>query len=104
MQNLVGTKVLVTTEGWFYGRDGKQYKAVHGTLKGIHEASKTLGFAPNRTHANWYLEVGEMFIAGCQVMYVCACEWVDSGRVQDWSADGQSVAEYERPSAIYVTD
>lgn len=33
MQNFINKKVLVTTQGWFYGKDGRSYRAVHGTLK-----------------------------------------------------------------------
>lgn len=40
MQNFINKKVLVTTQNWFYGKDGKQYKSVHGTLKAVHEAGK----------------------------------------------------------------
>lgn len=29
----IGDKYLITTRGWFFAPDGKQYKAVFGTLK-----------------------------------------------------------------------
>jgi len=57
MHSYINQKVLLTSQNWFYAPDGKQYKAVWGTLKGIHEAGKTLGFIPNRSHANWFLEI-----------------------------------------------
>lgn len=103
MQGFLNKKVLITTNSWFYGKDGKQYRAVHGTLKGIHEAGKTLGFIPNRSHANWFIEVGEMVIMGCQVMYIVECEEVHTGNVIEWTGEKDS-KEYERPSAIYVVN
>jgi len=104
MQNHLNRKVLITCSGWFYAPDGKQYKAVHGTLKAIHEAGKTLGFIPNRAHANWFVEVGDMIIMGCQVMYIVQSETVNEGPAKDWNSETGTVQEYERPSAIYVTD
>lgn len=105
MNNFINKKVLVTTQNWFYGKDGKQYKAVWGTLKGIHEAGKTLGFIPNRSHANWFIEIGDIIIMGCQVMYIVQCKRINKGKVSDWTTVEQSesgIKEYERPSAIYV--
>ena len=105
MQNFINKKVLVTTQGWFYGKDGRSYKGVHGTLKAIHEAGKTLGFIPNRAHANWFIEIGEMVIMGCQVMYIVECETIHTGNVIDWTTEAQSetgIKEYQRPTAIYV--
>lgn len=64
MHTYINKKVLITTDRWFYGTDGKQYRAVYGTLKGIHEAGKTLGFIPNRSHANWFIEIGSITIMG----------------------------------------
>jgi len=104
MNNFVNKKVLITTQGWFYGRDGKSYKAVHGTLKSVKEASKVLGFIPNRAHANWFIEIGEMVIMGCQVMYIVECEKVNQLKVTDWTTNDNGVQEYERPSAIYICD
>jgi hypothetical protein len=106
MKNFINKKVLVTTQSWFYGKDGKQYKAVYGTLKAVHEAGKTLGFIPNRSHANWFIEIGEMIIMGCQVMYIVECEKINTSSVTDWTTEGQGekgIKEYERPTAIYVT-
>ena len=105
MQNFINKKVLVTTQGWFYGKDGRSYRGVHGTLKAVHEAGKTLGFIPNRSHANWFIEIGEMIIMGCQVMHIVECETINTGSVTDWTTEGQGekgIKEYERPTAIYV--
>lgn len=107
MQDFIGKKVLVTTSSWFYGKDGRSYRAAYGTLKAVHEVSKTLGFTPSRTHANWTIEIGHMVIMGCQVMYVAQLDEVNLGQVKDWTTEGQGergILEYERPSSIYVAD
>lgn len=107
MQNFKNKKVLITTSGWFYGADGKSYRAVHGTLKGIHESGKTLGFIPNRSHANWFIEIGELVIMGCQVMYILECETVSTEPVVDYTTEGQGengIKEFERPTAIYIVN
>ncbi len=104
MKEFINKKVLVTCQNWFYGADGKQYKAIHGTLKAIHESGKELGFIPNRSHANWYFEIGEMVIMGCQIMYVLQCDTVHNGYVTDWNNDNteKQIVEYDRPTAIYI--
>ena len=104
MNNYIGKKVLITTHNWFYGKDGRQYKAIYGTLKAVHEAGKTLGFIPNRSHANWFVEVGDMVIMGCQVMYFEQTDTIQLGNVMDYSIQDGICKEYERPSAIYQTN
>lgn len=106
MHKYINKKVLLTSQSWFYAPDGKQYKAVWGTLKGIHEAGKTLGFIPNRSHANWFIEIGKMTIMGCQVLFVVECDAIETGKIQDWKSNEANggIEEYERPTAIYVTD
>jgi hypothetical protein len=106
MHEYINQKVLCTTQNWFYAPDGKQYKAVHGTMKGIHEAGKTLGFIPNRSHANWFLEIGDITIMGCQVLYVLKCDSVETGQIKDWKNDEKNggIEQYEHPSVIYITN
>lgn len=106
MLALIGNKVLITTSNWFYGPDGKSYRAVWGTLKGVHEAGKTLGFIPNRSHANWFIEVGDMNIMGCQVMYVLKCDnKPNTDKTPDWQSDAiNGLKEFDRPSAILLVD
>lgn len=69
MNYKIGDKILVTTDGWFYAPDGQNYRAVHGTLKGIHQDQELFGIKTNARSTNWYLEIGNMMIAGCQVHY-----------------------------------
>lgn len=102
MHPLINKKVLVTTSNWFYGADGKTYRAIHGILKNVQEVSKLLGFTPNRSHANWYLEIGEMVIMGCQVMYLIQCDNVEQNSViSDWKDTENGISVYNRPNLIY---
>jgi len=72
-----GKKYLVTTDNWFYGPDGQNYKAAWGRCY-IGKTAEQLGFTPLRPSTNWYLCVGvdgkEIIIAGCQIHYVIRCE------------------------------
>lgn len=104
MKNFIDKKVLVTTSNWFYGKDGKQYRAIHGTLKAVHEAGSTLGFIPNRSHANWFIEIGEMIVMGCQIMYVIQCDEVSTEITSDYITDvnyPEGIKYFDRPSSIY---
>lgn len=65
----VGDKYLVTTDHWFTAPDGAQYKAVYGEVKGIMSDFEMLGIKTNRHSTNWYLKIGNMIIAGCQIYY-----------------------------------
>jgi hypothetical protein len=105
MNSYINKKVLITTSNWFTAPDGKQYKSVWGTLNGVHEASKQFGFIPNRAHANWFIEVGDMTIMGCQVMYITKTEEPNLGEVEEWFKDEKSglVTISKRPTMIYVT-
>lgn len=102
MQDFIDKKVLITTQNWFLAPDGKEYMGVYGTLKAIHEAGKTLGFIPNRSHANWFLEIGDMIIMGCQVMYITACpEEPNLGESEVWDFSNGVMNRGKRPSKIY---
>jgi hypothetical protein len=64
-----GQKAVVTTDGWFFAPDGQMYRAVFGTVKGIRNDEETLGIKTNKGSTNWYLEIGNMLVAGCQIHY-----------------------------------
>src|SRR6186713_78831 len=104
MKKHIGQNCLITTSQWFVAPDGCEYRAVYGKLIAIHEAGKTLGFIPNRSHANWFIEIGNMIIMGCQVMYIAACkDEPNFGLAKAWSSksDNSGIAEYETPTKIY---
>ena len=65
-----GDKYLITTDNWFVAPDGQQYKSVFGVFKGVFDDSETLGVKTNRGSTNWYVQIGDMTIAGCQIFYV----------------------------------
>ncbi len=73
MKDLIGMNVLLTCSACFYAPDGVLYRGVWGKLKAVHEAKNVFGFVPNRAHANWIIEIGDMQIMGCQVLYSIKC-------------------------------
>lgn len=104
MKEFIGQKVLVTTNGWFYGTDGKLYRGAWGKLKAVHEAKDALGIIPNRSHANWFIEIGDMVIMGCQVLYIIKCETAPpENNIKDHSTGPEHGAfEYQRPGQIFI--
>lgn len=74
MKTEIGKKYLVTTDEWFIAPDGEQYRAVFGTVRSIESDKDALKIATNRHSSNWYLTIGDMLIAGCQIHYVIRCD------------------------------
>lgn len=68
---------LITTTDWFLAPDGKQYKAAWGNIKGIFNDQETLGIKTNSRSTNWYLSIGNMIIAGCQIHYLIQTDIVN---------------------------
>lgn len=64
-------RYLVNTDNWFFAPDGEQYKCVWGEVK-LLTTKEVLGFDPRRS-TNWFLQIGNVFIAGCQVHFVIEC-------------------------------
>lgn len=83
MRNLnVGDTVLLTTDNWFFAPDGRQYRAVFGTVYGIFNDHEVLGIKTNARSTNWYVGIGNMIVAGCQIHYAvktdtCSFEKID---------------------------
>lgn len=97
-------KVLITTNQWFLAPDGNSYQAVWGTFKGVHEDQKVFGFRVNRSHANWYLEIGDMVIAGCQVLYLIECPkkpQTEKHRHYETSVE-HGLKTFDVPTRIYI--
>lgn len=97
----VGDKALVTTYQWFYAPDGAQYRAVYGAVKSIQSDEETLGIKTNRSSTNWYLEIGNMTIAGCQIQYAIKTDECNLGEAKDHSVKEGVVSNMVRPSHIY---
>lgn len=100
----IGTKVLITTDNWLYAPDGKQYRSAYGTVRGIHTDEKTLGIRTNARSTNWYVQVGDLMIAGCQVHYAVRTEECNLGTVSEWKEVDGVITHYNRPSNIYDAD
>lgn len=105
MNNLqVGKKALITCDNWFYAPNGKEYRAVFGTVQAVHTSEETLGVKTNAKSTNWYVVIGNMTLAGCQIHYAIRCDEADCGRVNGWGVSDGKVNEYVRPSVIYDAD
>lgn len=101
----IGNNVLITTQNWFLGKDGRQYRAIWGKLKGITEVINLYGFVPSRSNANWVVEIGGMVIAGCQVFYSELCpDRPPEGMITDFVKDDKGIyQEQPCPTHIYFT-
>lgn len=97
----VGKNVLITTVDWFYAPNGKQYRAVWGKLTDIKTAESSLGIRPNGRSTNWYVEIGDMTIAGCQVNYAIVSDTIFLDAVEDFNQHEGRYIVNKRPSAIY---
>ncbi|MFW5830785.1 MAG: hypothetical protein ACOCVA_00950 [Prolixibacteraceae bacterium] len=67
-----GENYLVTTDGWWFAPDGMQYKSVWGKAS-IMKTEDVLGFTPLRPSTNWFICIGDVVIAGCQIHYLIRC-------------------------------
>lgn len=104
MNVAVGRKAIITVDNWFYAPDGQQYRAVFGTVKAVLGDQETLGIKTNSRSTNWYIEIGNMTIAGCQVYCAIHSDTCETGMVRSCSEDKGIVTWYEMPSRIYNAD
>jgi hypothetical protein len=101
----VGKKALVTTDNWFFAPNGQSYRAVFGTVKAIHTTESIFGFTPTGKSTNWFLEIGNMLIAGCQIHYALRTDVCSDAPAPTWSSDASNgLKEYNAPSRIYFAD
>ena len=100
----IGDKLLITTDNWFYAPDGRLYRAVFGELKAIHSDSETLGIKTNARSTNWYVSIGNVVIAGCQIHYAVKTDNVNTdGYFEERFDEEKKVfVSYRRASNIYV--
>lgn len=104
MNIAVGQKALLTVDNWFYAPDGRQYRAVFGTVKAVRGSEETLGVRTNAKSTNWYVEIGCMTVAGCQIHYATRCDSCHLGPALDWRTSEGGWAEGLRPSCIFDAD
>jgi len=100
----VGKRALITCGNWFYAPDGCTYRSVFGTIHGVHSSEETLGVKTNSKSTNWYVEIGNMTLAGCQIHYAIRCDAVHVGKAADWNLHEGNPVEYTRPGAIYMAE
>ena len=102
----VGKTILITTDHWFYAPDGKTYRAVFGTLRNVLADSDVLGIKTNARSTNWYLEIGNMVIAGCQIHYAMLAERgeMNFGKVTQDYREGLFVQSLTHEANVYDAD
>lgn len=100
----VGKKYLITTDNWFFTPNGVQCKSVWGTVRGVYDSKETLNIQTNRNSTNWYVKIGNMIIAGCQIHYIVKTDKVNFDSVIDFAYDSSNQNFVTRPSYIYNAD
>lgn len=102
LQLSLGSEVLVTTDNWFYAPDGRCYRAATGKLVAIMDDS-VLGIQTNRNSTNWYAQVGNLMIAGCQIHYAIRLDKpMDvSGTFSDFREVEGEIKYFDHPSYVY---
>lgn len=100
----IGAKFLITTNQWFLAPDGNEYRAVFGTVRAILDDEATLGIRTNRNSTNWYLLIGGMVIAGCQIHYAIATNDFDHGWAITWNVHEGRAIEIRVPCRIFDAD
>ena len=101
----IGDKALITCLAWFYAPDGQSYNAVFGTVKAVRSSEETLGIKTNAKSTNWYIEIGDMTIAGCQVNYAIKTSKVSfCPYTVESSHEGRLVTNDAPRSRIYDAD
>ena len=104
-QNIhIGQKVLLTTHNWFIAPDGRQYMAAYGTVKAVLDSAEVLGVRTNSRSTNWYVELGNMTIAGCQIFYAVRTDWCELGQVESWEVKDGQCLKFMVPAKIYDAD
>lgn len=101
----LGEKYLITTDNWFIAPDGEQYKSVFGTVKSIMDDKDALGVKTNRHSSNWFVMIGSMMIAGCQIHYCIKTGKAsnDNPIISTWN-EGKLVVTNDTGSKIYFAD
>lgn len=100
----LGKKCLLTVDSWFYAPDGCQYRAVFGTVKAVRSSEEALGVRTNAKSSNWYVEIGCVPVAGCQIHYAVRCDVCNLGTAQDFVLTDKGLIQNERPTVIFNAD
>ncbi|QDP55365.1 MAG: hypothetical protein Tp176DCM1853251_49 [Prokaryotic dsDNA virus sp.] len=101
----IGQKYIITTDQWFIGPDGNQYRAAFGTVHGVHDSADVLGVRTNAKSTNWYVVIGDMVLAGCQIHYAVRTDQANFAQpTWEGEKDGQCVASKAAMTRIYNAD
>ncbi|QBJ04541.1 hypothetical protein HOV23_gp032 [Pseudomonas phage Lana] len=100
----IGCKALITTNDWFIAPDGGSYKAAFGTVHAVLDSQQALGVKTNARSTNWYVELGSLTIAGCQIHYAFKTEQCNLGPAKSYNVKEGQLNEYVQPSNIYDAD
>jgi CYTH domain-containing protein len=98
----INKKYLITTDKWFVAPDGEYYKAVFGKVTAILNDEETLGIKTNRNSSNWYMQIGNMTIGGCQIEYAIRTDSVSMKRpVREIDFEGKNNINKHALTRIY---
>lgn len=103
-KNEIGKKALLTSDNWFFAPDGQQYRAAFGTVHEISNIEDMLGIKVNSRSRDWYIQIGNLSLAGCQIHHIIrtdTCSFGPSSRDLD---DGLKSAVVECQTRIYNAD
>ena len=104
MKPELNQKYLITTNEWFSAPDGQMYKAVFGTVTAIRTDEETLGIKTNARSANWYVLIGNMIVAGCQIHYAIRSNDCSRRRYEGYHTNDDGIVEWTAASQIYFAD
>ncbi|HEV8035479.1 hypothetical protein [Yoonia sp.] len=101
----IGQKYLITTEGWFLAPDGDNYRGAFGTVHSVVDSESALGIKTNAKSTNWYVMIGDMVIAGCQIHYaIRADDFSPQSPHIEIDHDGKRICERAGITRIYNAD
>lgn len=100
----IGKKYIITTDNWFQAPDGQSYRSVYGTVTAISNDDETLGIKTNRGSTNWYVVIGKMVIAGCQIHYVIQSDSFDNPPFEREDIHDGKICVTKVASRTFVTE
>ena len=101
----IGKKALITCDSWFFAPDGVSYRAVFGTVHAVKTAEETLGVKTNAKSTNWYVEIGNMVLSGCQIHFAVRTDNYNEGTAKSWSSSAANgMKTHDQPCSIYNAD
>ena len=99
-------KYLITTDNWFYGPDGFQYRAVWGEVQIVEDSF--LGIKTNIRSSNWYAKIGtednHVIVAGCQIHYAVKTDEKPETIASDITINDGVRKTEERINAVYIAE